>query len=280
MDAPLLMHQFGVRRALSLSLLHPAYCAGLHPERLAGAAGGEVRIPLPPMVFFKIGKPMNPLPYITAAVCCVNRLQVDGTHHIPVQGPVLIATAHDSPLDLFYHLSLMRQVRRQDLRFVMAAEMVDPERFRPYTRDAIAQAVPWATVLAGPAARMGSWVIPGLLGRLNPIPIYRQGDDSASRAESLACLLSGGVVTIAPEQGNDNHRGADGQRPLTHGVARCRDGWRPSMRLRIGPPLRIMSAGEYPDLFSPHHRNNPTVKHQAYQHFTQQLAGRLSALSG
>jgi hypothetical protein len=244
---------------------------------------------------------MNPLPYITMVVCLWKSLQVAGATHSPAHGPALIATAHDSPLDLFYLLTMMRQAGRHDHRFVMAAELVDAERFRPYTRDAIASAVPQASLLAGPAARMGSWVVPPLLRGLHPIPIYRQGDDSASRAESLACLLSGGVVAIAPGWGNDNHRGADGQRPLTHGVAaiarrffdatgealtvipvgmaKRRDGLRPRTHLRVGPPLRGMSDQEYPVLFSPAGQGDTAVKHQAYQHFTQQLAGRLAELS-
>jgi 1-acyl-sn-glycerol-3-phosphate acyltransferase len=234
-------------------------------------------------------------------VCSLKSVHVHGTAHIPEQGPALIAAAHDSPLDLFYHLAVMRLAGRQDHRFVMAAELVDAERFRPYTRDAIALTVPRAALLAGAVARLGSWVVPRLLGGLNPIAVYRQGDDSASRTESLACLLAGGVVTIAPGWGNDNHRGADGQRPLTHGVAaiarrffdatgeplavipvgmaKRRDGWRLRTHLRVGPPLRAMSDREYPALFSPAGQADAAIKHQAYQHFTQQLAGRLAELS-
>jgi 1-acyl-sn-glycerol-3-phosphate acyltransferase len=244
---------------------------------------------------------MNPLPYITTIVCRVKSVQVHGTTHIPAQGPALLACAHDSPLDLFYLLAMMRVAGRQDHRFVMAAELVDAERFRPYTRDAIALTVPRAALLAGAVARCGSWVVPWLLRGLNPIPIYRQGDDSASRMESLTHLLSGGVVAMAPGRGNDNHRGADGQRPLTHGVAaiarrffdatgeplavvpvgliKRRDGLRPRTHVRIGAPLHAMSDREYPALFSAAGQEDPAVKQRAYQHFTQQLAGRLAELS-
>jgi hypothetical protein len=244
---------------------------------------------------------MDPLPYITSIVCRLKSLHVAGATHLPAHGPALLACAHDSPLDLFYLLAIMRLAGRQDHRFVVAAELVDAERFRPYTRDAIVLAVPRAALLAGAVARLGAWVVPRVMRGLDPIPVYRQGDDSASRAESLSCLLAGGVVSIAPGWGNDNHRGADGQRPLTHGVAaiarrffdaageplavipvgltKGRNGLRGSTQVRIGRPLRAMSDREYPALFSPAGRRNAAVKHQAYQHFTQQLAGRLSELS-
>ena len=244
---------------------------------------------------------MDLLPLITPCVCWWKRLQVDGTAHIPARGPALIAAAHDSPLDLFYVLAMMRLARREDFRIIMAAEMVDTERFRPYTRSAIAATVPWAAPLAGPVARFGSWIVPPLLSGLHPIPVYRQGDDSASRAEGLACLLNGWIVGIAPGKGDDRHRGADGQRPLAHGVAamarrffdatgqplpiipvglsKRRDGWRQRPHLRIGEALRTMSDQGYPALFSPAGQGDTAVKRQAYQHFTQQLASRLAELS-
>lgn len=244
---------------------------------------------------------MDPLPYITTAVCRAKRLRLEGTSHIPAQGPVLIATAHDSPLDVLYHIAMMRQVGRRDHRFVMAADMLDPERFQLFTRETIRHDVPFAALMAGAVACLGSWVIPGLMRPLEPIPIYREGDDSASREESLAYLLAGGVVTIAPEKGNNSHRGVNGLRPLTHGVAaiarrffeatgeplpiipvgmtKRRDGWLLRTRLCVGAPLRIMSAVEYPDLFSATGQCDPVVKHEAYQHFTQRLASCMSALS-
>ena len=244
---------------------------------------------------------MDPLPYITTAVCYLKSLEVDGVHHIPARGPVLIVTAHDSPLDVLYHLALMRPTGRRDHRFVMAADMLDPERFRHFTRKSIRQDVAGAALLAGAVARLGSWMIPPLMRPLNPIPIYRQGDDSDSRKESLSCLLAGGAVTIAPERGNNNDRDADGQRPLTHGVAaiarryfeitgeplaiipvgmaKRRNGWLEQVSLRVGAPLRTMSAAHYPDLFSSGGPADLAVKHRAYQHFTQELAGHLSALS-
>ena len=260
-----------------------------------------VRIHAHRKVFFHIRSLMNPLPYITTLVCRVKRLQVDGTTHIPAQGAALIATAHDSPLDLFYHLALLRLAGRRDHRLVVAAEMLEAERFRPFTRDAIKQDLPRAALLAGAAAHVGSWLVPRLLRPLNAIPVYRQGDDSASRASSLACLLAGGVVTIAPGWGNNSHRGADGQRPLTYGVAAIArrffeatgeplavvpvgmdkrpDGRRLRTLLRVGAPLRAMSDREYPALFSADGQRNAAIRRQAYQHFTQQLAGRLAELS-
>lgn len=244
---------------------------------------------------------MNPLPQITTLVCMLKRLQVDGTMHIPAQGPALIATAHDSPLDLFYHLALLRLAGRRDHRLVVAAEMLEAQRFRAFTRDVIKQDLPRAALLAGAAAHVGSWLVPRLLRPLNAIPVYRQGDDSASRASSLACLLAGGIVTIAPGWGNNSHRGADGQRPLTHGVAaiarrffeatgeplavvpvgltKRRDTMGLRTHVRVGAPLRAMSDREYPALFSASGQENLGAKHDAYQHFTQRLADRLAELS-
>lgn len=241
---------------------------------------------------------MQPLLCLAEAIRRLKRLQFSGMMHIPRQGPALIAAQHSSPLDLFYLLSLMQAVGRQDHRFIMAAEMVDEQMFRPYVQSAIRVSAPHLAWLGGLLARAGSRIVPPLLRPLHPIPVYRKGDDSAARQESLQWLLDGHVLTIAPGSGNHTHRDSNGMRPLRYGVASlarrffdatqeplvviplgiCGRGMRSPTYVRIGKPLNGMSDRHYPALFSRAGQEDEAIKRQVYQDFTRQVADRIAEL--
>ena len=236
----------------------------------------------------------------TAVIRRIKRLRLQGVAHIPLHGPALIAAQHSSPLDLFYYLALMQEVGRPDHRFVTTVEMVDAQRFRPYTAAALARGAPWLGPLVGGLAQVASWIIPPFMRRFDPILVQRQGDDSASRDECVAWLLAGHLLTIAPGWGDDRHRDANGQRPLTHSIAAIArrffdagqealpvvplalgvtgQGLRASSYVRLGPPWRGMSDREYPALFAPGGRVDPSIKHRAYANYSRQLAARLAEL--
>jgi 1-acyl-sn-glycerol-3-phosphate acyltransferase len=239
--------------------------------------------------------------WLAKTVRHLRRLQFEASHNIPQQGPVLIAATHSSPMDLFYCLALMQHIGRTDYRCVVTAEMLEAERFRLFTEAAIRAASPALGAWAGLLARVGARVVPPLLGGLNSIPIYRQGDDSESRRQVVASLLDGQLVAIAPEWGNDDHRDEAGLRPLTHGVAsiarRFFDATRvpltvvpvalaaqnrrmwSQVRVRVGAPFRGMSDRHYPELFADGAMEDVAAKHHAYQHFTTDLTRRLRELS-
>jgi len=241
---------------------------------------------------------MQPLLYLAEAIRRLKRVHFSGIVNIPRQGPALIAAEHSSPLDLFYLLSLMRAAGRRDHRFIMAAEMVDEHMFRPYVQAAIRGGAPRLAWWSGLLARVGSRIVPPLLRPLHPIPVYRKGDDSAARQESLRWLLEGHVLTIAPGSGNHSQRDSNGMRPLRHGVAslarRFFDatqeplaviplglsgrGMRFPTYVRIGKPFNGMSDRHYPALFSRAGQENEAIKQQVYQDFTRQLAHRIARL--
>jgi 1-acyl-sn-glycerol-3-phosphate acyltransferase len=244
---------------------------------------------------------MDPSPFITAVVCHLRRLEFDVVDNIPSEGPALIAASHSSPMDLFYYLALMNKVGRHDHRFLAAAELLDEGQFRLYARAAIGAAVPSLAPYVGFVANLLSFLVPPLLRGLDPIPVYRTGDDSEARRQSVECLLNGQLVTIAPGWGNNSHRDSNGLRPLTYSVASIARQYfdatsKPlavipvaitagSQRmlskvcLRIGKPFHSMSDEQYPELFSKSGQADDTVKYEAYQHFTHMLAVRLSELT-
>ena len=243
---------------------------------------------------------MNPLPLISSLVRTIRRLEIEAVQNIPRRGAALIAATHSSPLDFFYYLALMRRVGRSDHRFVAAAEIVDEEEFRPYVKAALRAGLPGVGGHLGFVADFLSHVIPPLLRECNPIPVHRKGDDSEARTQSLECLLSGQLLTIAPGTGDDSYRDSQGMRPLTYGVAsiayryfdataeplavvplaiqRLDRGMLAKVRMRVGRPFYGMSDKEYPELFSGIGQVESAVKHEAYQHFTKQLTLRLSEL--
>jgi hypothetical protein len=212
----------------------------------------------------------------------------------------MIATTHSTPMDFFYVLALMERVGREDYRTFVAAELLDRQQFWSYTRGALENEASWLTPLAGLAAGFLSRLVPAVVSRVHPIPVYRRGDDSASRRESLECLLQGKLLVIAPGTGSNRDRNAYGLRPLTFGVASIGRryfeataealaviplGIHPPMgslvsqvTLNVGEPFHGMSDREYPQLFLNEGEMAETAKQEAYQLYTQQLATRLTNL--
>lgn len=243
---------------------------------------------------------MNPLPLVSRLVQAIRRLEIEAVHNIPRRGAALIAATHSSPLDFFYYLALMRRVGRSDHRFVAAAEIVAADEFRPYVKAALRAGLPGIGEHLGFVADALSHVIPPWLRQWNPIPVHRKGDDSEARRQSLECLLSGHLLTIAPGTGDDSYRDSQGMRPLTYGVAsiayryfdataeplavvplaikRLGRGTLAKVRMRVGSPFYGMSDREYPDLFADIGHVERALRHEAYQHFTKQLTLRMSAL--
>jgi 1-acyl-sn-glycerol-3-phosphate acyltransferase len=237
---------------------------------------------------------------VTKLVCWARRLKLNGLEHFPRQGPALIVANHNSPMDFFYALALMGRLRREDFRLVVAAELLDRQQFRPYVQAAIEAEVEWMAPYARPLAGFLTAIVPPVFLRLHPIPVFRKGDDSESRNQSLECLLRGELVVIAPGTGNRNHRNASGMRPLTYGVASIARRYFEATRqalavfplaiqasgrgvlskvtLRAGEPFRGMCEEQYPELFPRAGEILEAAKHQAYQRYTQQLAERLMEL--
>jgi 1-acyl-sn-glycerol-3-phosphate acyltransferase len=243
---------------------------------------------------------VDALQLMTRLVSRVQGLRLEGVQHVPKQGAAMIATTHSTPLDFFYVLALMGCVGREDYRAIVAAELLDRQRFRSYTQAALEDEVSWLAPLAGLAARLLSYIVPAVVRRVHPIPVYRNGDDSVSRRESLHCLLQGRILVIAPGRGDSRQRNADGLRPLTFGVASIARryfettaealaviplginapgrGLGPKVTLRIGEPFFGMCNREYPELFGNRGQIQERAKQEAYQQYTQQLALRLTRL--
>lgn len=243
---------------------------------------------------------IDPVRWTARLVSRLRRLRFEGLGHIPRQGAAMIATTHSTPMDFFYVLALMEHIGRQDYRAVVAAELLDRQQFWSYTRAALENEASWLTPFAGLAAGFMSRVVPAVVRRVNPIPVYRKGDDSASRRQSLQSLLAGELLVIAPGAGNNRDRDADGLRPLTFGVASIARRYfeataealaviplaiyppagsiRVQLTLRIGEPFRGMTDQEYPQLFLRAGAIEERSKQQAYQLYTQQLASKLTEL--
>jgi hypothetical protein len=203
-------------------------------------------------------------------------------------------------MDFFYVLALMERVGREDYRAFVAAELLDRQQFWSYTRAALENEAGWLAPLAGLAAGFLSRLVPAVVSRVHPIPVYRKGDDSASRRQSLQCLLQGKLLVIAPGAGNNRDRDTDGLRPLTFGVASIARRYFEAtaealaviplaiypplgsigsqLTMRIGEPLRDMSDQDYPQVFLSEGGIDESAKQAAYQLYTQQLATRLTEL--
>jgi len=227
---------------------------------------------------------------IVRAMKLLDLVQHEGAEHIPIEGPATVVLNHNSPLDFFYVQALMDRAGRRNYRCVVAAELLQKRAFLLYVKNAFRDEVPYVGQYLGWLAHILSYVVPPIFQRIEPIPVYRQGDDSESRMLSLECLQKGELLIVAP--GRYKERNSKGVRKFTHGVASIArryfevagkpltiipvgvnqlPGMLPRTLLRVGVPFQGMSDVEYPELFSESGRTNKEMKHKAYQHFTRQL---------
>ena len=240
---------------------------------------------------------LDPSQAVLGLLTRLGRLQYEGVEQIPTQGPALLVANHRSPMDFFYAQALMERAGRHTYRCIIAAELLHRQAFLPYTRDALRDKVPYIGPYLGWLALFLSHVVPPIFQSLNPIPVYRTGDDAESRRLSLESLLNGELLILAP--GRSRERNAKGLRSFTHGAAAIARryfeaageglaivpvgvnrlaGVLPGALLRVGPPYRGMSDLHYPELFSEPGRSQSQVKHQAYTHFTRELEQRVMDL--
>jgi 1-acyl-sn-glycerol-3-phosphate acyltransferase len=217
-------------------------------------------------------------------------VQHEGVEHIPREGSATVVLNHNSPLDFFYVQVLMDRTGRRNYRCVVAAELLQQHAFLPYVKNTFRDEVPNVGQHLGWLAHILSYIVPPMLQRIEPIPVYRKGDDSESRMLSLECLQKGELLIVAP--GRNRERNSKGVRKFTHGVASIArryfeaagkplsvipvgvkqlPGMLPRALLRVGFPFQGMSDVEYPELFSATGRTNKEVKHKAYQRYTRQL---------
>jgi len=162
-------------------------------------------------------------------VRAIYRLEVVGADRVPVIGPVVIASNHDSFLDGI----ILGTAISRDLRFVAKAELW---RFR-----------------------LLAWMLDGL----GAIPIVRNHCDFHALAEVLEALNAGQAVAIFPQgavRGDRPwHRGAAHMALVTGaplvpvrlvGTARALSQGRigfPRLRVIVGEPIKVTQAPEDPD---------------------------------
>jgi 1-acyl-sn-glycerol-3-phosphate acyltransferase len=134
-------------------------------------------------IWWKLGVPIAEL-----IVGALFRVRVAGIHHVPLDGPAILAFVHVSVLD---GPSLAAEVawrRRRTVRFLVAAEIFD---------------VP-----------VSGWI----LRRYRQIPVRRGKSDADALDEVIATIRSGAVAAIAPE-GTVNAAPGELQR-IRSGIAR------------------------------------------------------------
>jgi 1-acyl-sn-glycerol-3-phosphate acyltransferase len=109
------------------------------------------------------------VPIADLIVRALFRVRVAGIHHVPLEGPAILAFVHVSVLD---GPSLAAEVawrRRRTVRFLVAAEIFD---------------VP-----------VSGW----FLRRYRQIPVRRGKSDASALEEAIATIRRGAVAAIAPE---------------------------------------------------------------------------------
>ena len=223
-------------------------------------------------------------------------VRYQGVEHIPVEGPGILIMNHYSPMDLFRVEALMERVGRQSYRYVVAAELLSKDAFLPYVKSSFRDELPRVGRYLDWLAHILSHIVPPMFQRLQPIPVYRKGDDSESRELALEALCAGELLIVAP--GKNTQRNSKGVREFTHGVASITrmyfeatgrpllivplgvsplPGMVPRVLLKVGAPFQGISNLAYPELFSGGGIDSQ-VKHRAYQHFTRQLELRVTEL--
>jgi len=137
------------------------------------------------------------IPVVVPIVRALFRVRVRGVHHVPLEGPAILAFDHISVLDGPCLAAEVAWRRRRMVRFLVAAEVFDV----PVT----------------------GWI----LRRYRQIPIRRGRSDAGALDEAIATIRRGAVAAIAPE-GAVNPKPGELQR-IRSGIAR--------IALPIGAPV-------------------------------------------
>jgi 1-acyl-sn-glycerol-3-phosphate acyltransferase len=128
------------------------------------------------------------VPVVIPIVRALFRVRVTGIHHVPLEGPAILAFVHVSVLDGPCLAAEVAWRRRRMVRFLVAAEV------------------------------FGIPVIGSILRRYQQIPVRRGARDAAALEEVIATIRRGAVGAIAPE-GAVNPRPGELQR-IRSGIAR------------------------------------------------------------
>jgi 1-acyl-sn-glycerol-3-phosphate acyltransferase len=128
------------------------------------------------------------VPIVVLTLRALFRVRVTGIHHVPLEGPAILAFVHVSVLD---GPSLAAEVawrRRRTVRFLVASEIFDQP--------------------------VSGW----FLRHYRQIPVHRGKSDAAALEEVIATIRRGAVAAIAPE-GTVNPSPGELQR-IRSGIAR------------------------------------------------------------
>ena len=128
------------------------------------------------------------VPLVVAIERALFRVRVTGIHHVPLEGPAILAFDHISVLDGPCLAAEVAWRRRRMVRFLVAAEVFDV----PVT----------------------GWI----LRSYRQIPIHRGRNDAGALDEATATIRRGAVAAIAPE-GAVNPKPGELQR-IRSGIAR------------------------------------------------------------
>jgi 1-acyl-sn-glycerol-3-phosphate acyltransferase len=128
------------------------------------------------------------VPLVVAVERALFRVRVTGIHHVPLEGPAILAFDHISVLDGPCLAAEVAWRRRRMVRFLVAAEVFDV----PVT----------------------GWI----LRRYRQIPIRRGRNDASALHDAIATIRRGAVAAIAPE-GAVNPKPGELQR-IRSGIAR------------------------------------------------------------
>lgn len=182
------------------------------------------------------------------------RVRADGLHHLPAQGPAIVAVNHTTIADVPPVLAtLHRAGLRPSVPCGRASCGVDHAHIR-----FMASSMVFENPLIGPLARQAGMIEVGVrqagaaalraareaLGRGEVVGIYPEGDVSATEDGSprrfrfgVGRLASETGVPVVPVAHHDARRIGSGSTARSLGGALTSIVRRPTVRLRVGPPI-------------------------------------------
>jgi len=148
-----------------------------------GTLGAERAVRGDLNVWWRLG-----VPIVVLIVRALFRVRVTGIHHVPLEGPAILAFVHVSVLDGPCLAAEVAWRRRRTVRFLVASEIFD--------------------------LPVSGW----FLRRYRQVPVHRGKSDAGALEEVIATIRRGAVAAIAPE-GTVNPKPAELQR-IRSGIAR------------------------------------------------------------